>query len=549
MSSPPDIDPYVALGVAKDATISEIRAAHRKRVLKCHPDKIQDISQRNAAQDEFQRVQQAYELLSDDSRRARYDQKVKLADLKRELMERRRTEAMYSSPRGSGNAREMRGGHIVEERVPVDVFLDEELRYTDEPRTMSRKDNEYGKRPKAKPTEEKKKSRVPPTSYRAAKDDRESAKATQADRAKQRDRDRKRQASAKYEEVYESFSPRVVSDPSDSSDSDTYVPPRKPAASRRTTRESRESREPRESRSRPTESSSRRHERIYDDEDDYSDRYASNKHDGWQTLAEQHIERSKYEVPRSSRSPQRPRGYDSTEPESSASRRSGRSSHSTRNQSSSRNNSYEHLESSRSYDFKPPKIPTTATSPGHKASIRPSLFHRAATAGSTGFTRKREGSGREEPILEKMAREQVRESIPSRSSKRYDSGYSSPSTPEMPQRGASPKTTTTRYKIDDPVVIEPSSKSKYRSVSPERPRGPPKRSSTFQYKSEASPRIEVRTVRPSRPHGDVEYSPRIRGEDVKYTREIRPSDVNRSSPQYADQYPRHAPARRQSAYA
>jgi hypothetical protein len=446
----------------------------------------------------------------------------------------------------------MRGGHIVEERVPVDVFLDDELRYTEEPRNMSRKDSEYGKRPKAKPTEEKKKSRAPSTSYRAAKDVRESVKATQADKAKQRDRDRKRQASAKYEEVYEPFSPRVVSDPSDLSDSDTYVPPRRPAASRRTTRESRESREPREreSRSRPTESS-RRRERIYEDDDDYSDRYASNKHDGWQTLAEQHIERSKYEILRSSRSPPRPRGYDSTEPESSASRRSGRTSRSTRDQSSSRNNSYEHLESSRSYDFKPPKIPTTATSPGHKASIRPSLFTRAATAGATGFTRKREGSGREEPSLEKMAREQVREPrepIPSRSSKRYDSGYSSPSTPEMPQRGASPKTTTTRYKIDDPVVIEPSSKSKYRSVSPERPRGPPKRSSTYQYKSEASPRIEVRTVRPSRPHGDVEYSPRIRGEDIMYTREIRPGDVNRSSP-YADQYPRHPPARRQSAYA
>jgi hypothetical protein len=35
---------------AKEATIPEIRAAHRKRVLKCHPDKIQDESQRIAAQ-------------------------------------------------------------------------------------------------------------------------------------------------------------------------------------------------------------------------------------------------------------------------------------------------------------------------------------------------------------------------------------------------------------------------------------------------------------------------------------------------------------------
>jgi curved DNA-binding protein CbpA len=562
MSSSPDIDPYVALGVAKDATISEIRAAHRKRVLKCHPDKIQDISQRNAAQDEFQRVQQAYELLSDDTRRERYDQKVRLVELKRQLAERKRQEAM-NSPRGSGSSREMRGGHFVEERVPVDVFLDEELRYTEEPRTMSRKDSEF-RRPKAKPAEDKKKARAPPTSYRAAKDDRETAKATQANKAKQRDRDRRSQASAKYD-VYESYGPRVVSvsDMSDSSDSDTYVPRRRPTATRRTTRDSYESREPRESRSRPTESSSRRRERIYEDEEDYFDRFTSPyKHEALHSQAEQHIQRSRNEVPRTSRSPQRPRGYEPTEPESSASRRSGRSSRPTRDQSSSRHNSYEHLESSRSYDFKVPKIPTTATSPAHKASMRPSLnmFARAATASAAGFTRaKREGSSREEPSLEKMVREQIREPREtrepreresrerepiSRSSKGYDSGYSSPSTPKIPQRGASPRTTTTRYKIDEPVVIEPSSKSKYRSTSPERPRGTPKRSSTYQYTSEASPRVELRTVRPSRNHGDVEYSQRFRNDDVKFAREIRPENVRSS--QYADTYARQPPLRRQS---
>lgn len=543
MSSIPGIDPYAALGVSKDATVSEIRAAHRKRVLKCHPDKIQDESQRNAAQDEFQRVQQAYELLSDETRRARYDQKAKLAELKREVLERRQTDSSsYSSPRGGNSAREMRDGRIVEERVPVEVFLDEAMRFTDEPRPMARKYEEYGKRPKAKTTDEKRKTR-PMSSYSAAKDLRDSAKATQADRAKQRDRDRKRQASAKYEEVYEPFSPRVQSDDgsSDSSDSEIYVRLKKPS--------SRPSREPR---SRPTESS-RRRERIYDD-DEYLDRYGS-KHDGWHTQAEKHIERTKYEGPRSSRSPQRHRGYDSAEPESSASRRSGRSSRSTRNPSTSRNNSYEHLESSRSHDFKPPKMPTSSTSPGHKASIRPSLFS-ARTTTATAFTRKREGSGREEPTLEKMVRDQVRDPLQPRSSRRYDSGYSSPSTPEMPQRGGSPKVTTTRYKIDDPVVIEPSSKSKYRASSPERdraPRGPPKRASTYAYVSESSPRIEVRTVRPSRAYGDVEFSPPIRGEDVKYTQKIRPSDAAMSpgrSNYYSDHHHRHPPpGRRQSAYA
>ena len=39
-SFPPD--PYKVLGVSKDAQTPEIRSAHRKLVLKCHPDKVQD---------------------------------------------------------------------------------------------------------------------------------------------------------------------------------------------------------------------------------------------------------------------------------------------------------------------------------------------------------------------------------------------------------------------------------------------------------------------------------------------------------------------------
>lgn len=537
MSSPPDIDPYATLGVSKDATIAEIRAAHRKRVLKCHPDKIQDESQRIAAQDEFQRVQQAYELLSDETRRTRYDQKVKLAELKREVLERRKTEASYARE----NPREMRNGRIVEERVPMEVFLDEAMRFADDLRPTARKADEFGKRAKAKPAEEKKKAaRTPMSGVRASRDAREAAKASLADRAKQRDKDRRRDASAKYEEVYEPYSARVESDDdaSDSSDS-IYVRLKRPSSHRK-----------RESRSRPA-NISRRRDRIYD-EDDYSDRYSS-KIDSWQAKAQEHIERSKYEGPRVSRSPPRARGYDSPEPEVSSSRRSGRSSRTTRNPSSSRDNSYEHLDSPRVYrdDFNPPRMPSSSTSPGHKtSSIRPSLFS-ARTATATGFTRKREGSSREVPTLEKMAREQVREPIPPHSSRRGDSGYSSPSTPEILPRGSSPKVTT-RYKIDDTVITErePSTKPKYRSISPERPRGPPKRASTMNYASEASPRIEVRTVRPSRPHGDVEWSPRFRSEDVKYAREIRPSDASMSPSRPSYYTTRHPPpGRRQSTWA
>jgi curved DNA-binding protein CbpA len=81
--SPPD--PYKTLGVAKDANLPEIRSAHRKLVLKCHPDRIEDETLKRVKQDEFHQVQQAYELLSDDSRRSNYDLQVKLFELRKKL--------------------------------------------------------------------------------------------------------------------------------------------------------------------------------------------------------------------------------------------------------------------------------------------------------------------------------------------------------------------------------------------------------------------------------------------------------------------------------
>lgn len=78
-------DPYILLGVAKDAKLPEIRSAHRKLVLKCHPDKVQDAALKAIKQDEFQKVQQAYELLSDDNRRLQYDEQVKLHALRKEM--------------------------------------------------------------------------------------------------------------------------------------------------------------------------------------------------------------------------------------------------------------------------------------------------------------------------------------------------------------------------------------------------------------------------------------------------------------------------------
>ncbi|KAI9753111.1 MAG: hypothetical protein M4579_005325 [Chaenotheca gracillima] len=84
MNSPLPPDPYEALSVPKDAQAAIIKAAHRKLVLLTHPDKFPDESLRKKKADEFHRIQQAYELLSDENRRRDYDDQVKLAKLRRE---------------------------------------------------------------------------------------------------------------------------------------------------------------------------------------------------------------------------------------------------------------------------------------------------------------------------------------------------------------------------------------------------------------------------------------------------------------------------------
>ena len=63
-------DPYHILGVARTATASEIKSAYRKLAKKLHPDVNpgrKDIEQK------FKEVTAAYDLLSDEAKRARFD--------------------------------------------------------------------------------------------------------------------------------------------------------------------------------------------------------------------------------------------------------------------------------------------------------------------------------------------------------------------------------------------------------------------------------------------------------------------------------------------
>jgi len=66
-------DYYDVLGVAKNASEDEIKKAYRKLAMKHHPDRNQGDAAKKA-EEKFKEAKEAYEMLSDASKRAAYDQ-------------------------------------------------------------------------------------------------------------------------------------------------------------------------------------------------------------------------------------------------------------------------------------------------------------------------------------------------------------------------------------------------------------------------------------------------------------------------------------------
>ena len=66
-------DYYDTLGVPKNASDEDIKKAYRKQAMKHHPDRNQGDSGK-VSEEKFKEAKEAYEMLSDENKRAAYDQ-------------------------------------------------------------------------------------------------------------------------------------------------------------------------------------------------------------------------------------------------------------------------------------------------------------------------------------------------------------------------------------------------------------------------------------------------------------------------------------------
>ena len=514
MSIPPNVNPYAVLGISRDATFQDIKRAHRKRILKCHPDKVQGEAQRAKAQDEFQAVQQSYELLSDETERAKYDRRVRIGELRQELREQDLTaDAAYpSTPTAAARSanREFRDGRIYEERVPANTafFDDEDVPsyeepvddyFADEPWSHSRKYDDGGRRMRAKYGSADKKSRdggggggssmrYP---FSASKFFDSAKKSTsdsnRASHDKARAKELRREVSEKHRRtVY------VQSDDDDDSGSDysildDVIRAMRPSDS---SRKNYHHHHPAESSpARRSKTDAKRETRYYDDE-------GYDKHDRLHDTASSYIRQSKGPERRSpSRHRRGDRSYGSAEPEI-PSRCSGRSTRSRDRAMHAKSD--EHLD----WDLKDggPPLPRETVREMSFASSYPKMRRHSTYTSSYSFSRpaiprasttstynraaKTDRDDDPDSLLYKMAHE----TTPSRPSKlrtniERQESRPSPSIP-TPSKSSSTRRTREHEVLVDPDRISPPRRqrtwhSPSRSEHPLPSRPKPNRSSTF----------------------------------------------------------------------
>lgn len=151
MSSEPLPDHYKALGIDKNADAATIKKTYRKLVLTCHPDKVTDETLKAQKQDEFHKIQQAYETLSDETRRGTYEAELKLQQLRREKLaraasgstaEQKNTRFAPAASGGSYTAHTT-PRYATEERRPSNATPSRRTEYDDDYYRSSRKDSYF----------------------------------------------------------------------------------------------------------------------------------------------------------------------------------------------------------------------------------------------------------------------------------------------------------------------------------------------------------------------------------------------------------------------
>ena len=66
-------DYYEILGIEKNSTLQQIKKAYRSLALQYHPDRVSE-DKKAASEEKFKEISEAYGVLSDQKKRAMYDQ-------------------------------------------------------------------------------------------------------------------------------------------------------------------------------------------------------------------------------------------------------------------------------------------------------------------------------------------------------------------------------------------------------------------------------------------------------------------------------------------
>lgn len=199
-------DPYKALGLTRDAAdAATIKSTYRKLVLKCHPDKVNDESLKKQKQEEFHKIQQAYELIGDEEKRQTYDAEVRLDFLRREKANRigpsvdvktARYEVRTAAPAGAASSAS--GPSRYEERERKSPRSFEEDRFHEE---RARKFDTYDPYPKYSSSRTSRTEKELPIRVTRVSSDR-----TRSDTKKTRDREERRDRSNKFVHIEDEIS-------------------------------------------------------------------------------------------------------------------------------------------------------------------------------------------------------------------------------------------------------------------------------------------------------------------------------------------------------